>query len=152
MDIGGWGMPYDRDLIAERDANIKLRSSVIKWWRVNYIDQALLAKQEEEERLRIEEEEKLQQEADEALKLAAEISARLAREAAEDEALKQAEIAQALAAQDEPVDDDYNATTGSYSGGYGKNVTLDQDGLSQVDSILKEKSSMIDDLFAELGN
>lgn len=38
MDIGGWIMPYERDLIAERDEKNRLDSSVVKWWRVNYID------------------------------------------------------------------------------------------------------------------
>ena len=35
-------MPYERDLIAERDEKNRLDSSVVKWWRVNYIDQAIL--------------------------------------------------------------------------------------------------------------
>lgn len=148
MDFGGWIMPYERDLIAERDEKIKLRSAVIKWWQVNYIDSDELARQEEEaERLRLEEEQ-LKAEEDEALKLALEISARLEAEAAEDEAKKQAEIAEALASVDNH-EADFNASTGSYSGGYGKNVTLDEDGLSQVDSILNEKKDMFDDLLSQ---
>ena len=77
MDIGGWFMPYERDLIAERDEKNRLDSSVVKWWRVNYIDQATMKQLEEE---------------DETMRLALEISARLEAEAAADEAIKQAEI------------------------------------------------------------
>ena len=46
---------------------------------------------------------------------------------------------------------DFNATTGSYSGSYGKVVTLDQGGLDQVASILKEKSDVIQHMFDDVG-
>ena len=47
----------------------------------------------------------------------------------------------------ENTEDDFNATTGSYSGAYGKVVTLDQGGLDQVASILSEKSDQIQHMF-----
>ena len=45
------------------------------------------------------------------------------------------------------AEDDFNAATGSYSGAYGKVVTLDQGGLDQVASILSEKSDQIHHMF-----
>lgn len=49
--------------------------------------------------------------------------------------------------EQEIAEDDFNATTGAYSGAYGKVVTLDQGGLDQVASILSEKSDQIQHLF-----
>lgn len=154
-------MLYSIDLIAQRDAEEKTKHSVIKWWQANYMDPAREAEEarlREEEEKRLEEERAKAEEEDEALKLAAEINARLAAEAAADEAAKQAEIAQAMqmamsaecAAEED--DDDFNATTGSRSGSYGKNVTLDDEGKNQVGDILKEKSSALDDLIASVMN
>lgn len=149
--------PYDKDLIAMRDNKSKLFSSVVKWWMVNYVTPEMLAAQEAEEKERIlrehEAEEKadnLDEEIDETMRLALEISARLEAEAAADEAAKQAEIQAAMAAASGEVqldDSDYNATTGSYSGGYGKNVTLDEAGLDQVASILSGSPNNFDNLF-----
>lgn len=42
--------------------------------------------------------------------------------------------------------DDYNAATGSYSGAYGRNVTLDADGLNQVSGILDERRQAFTDM------
>lgn len=47
----------------------------------------------------------------------------------------------------ENAEDDFNAATGSYSGAYGKVVTLDQSGLDQVASILSEKSNQFQQMF-----
>ena len=132
MDIGGRFMPYERDLIAERDEKNRLDSSVVKWWRVNYIDQATMKQLEEE---------------DETMRLALEISARLEAEAAADEAIKQAEIDRILAETE--AAEAFNATTGTFSGRYGKNVTLDEEGMNQVESILNQKQSEIQRIVSE---
>jgi len=137
---------FGRDLIAEKNKRESIKSSVIKYWNVNYFDPAAQQRLEEEAKLRE----------------AQEIIDRLAREAAEDEAKKQAEIDQAyieaelndlvrevdrtynLDAMNETFhsDKDYNATTGSYSGTYGQgkvdNVTQDQ-----VAMILNEKNAVL---------
>ncbi|MBR5127123.1 MAG: hypothetical protein IKU69_01695 [Roseburia sp.] len=139
---------FGRDLIAEKNKRESIKSSVIKYWNVNYFDPA--------EQKRLEEEAKLQE--------AQEIIDRLAREAAEDEAKKQAEIDQAYIEAElndlvremdrtynadksynaDKIYDDktYNATTGSYSGTYGQgkvdNVTQDQ-----VAMILNEKNAAL---------
>lgn len=126
-------MPYKRDLIAERDEKIRLYNSVIKWWRVKYID--------------LETRKKIQKE-EESYKLALEVAARLEAEAAEDEAIKQAEIAKVMA-QAEEDEKHYNPTTGTYSGRYGKNVTLDEKGLNKVEKILSQKENEIQDLLTE---
>lgn len=141
MDIGGWIMPYERDLIAERDEKNRLDSSVVKWWRVNYIDHIMMEQLKEEER-RLKEE-------DEAMKLALEVTARLEAEAAEDEAIKQAEIARVLAETQAVEEAEFNATTGTFSGRYGKNVTLDEEGMNQVESILNQKKSDIQKIVSE---
>lgn len=131
---------YDKDLIAERDHKAKIMNSVIKFWQVNYLDRETIM-QLEEEKLKAAE----AAANNETLKLALEVSARLEREAAEDEAIKQAEIAAALASVE--AEQNFNATTGSYSGSYGKNVCLDEEKLNQVDSILNEKNDYIKSLF-----
>ena len=116
-------MPYERDLIAERDEKEKIQNSVVKWWRVNYIDRALMEQLELEEK-RVKEE-------DESLKLALEITARLESEAAEN------------------GHEEFNATTGTFSGRYGKNVTLDDAGMNQVESILNQKNSDIQKIVSQ---
>jgi len=122
---------FGRDLIAEKNKRESIKSSVIKYWNVNYFDPA--------EQQRLEEEAKLKE--------AQEIIDRLAREAAEDEAKKQAEIDQAYIEAElndlvREMDKTYNATTGSYSGTYGQgavdNVTQDQ-----VAMILNEKNAVL---------
>lgn len=147
---------YNKDLIAERDSKAKMTNAVIKFWQVNYQDRESIIRQEEEKLKAEEATLAAQQEEDEALKLAAEINARLEREATEYEAQKQAEIEEAMRQADATfaaaADDEFNATTGSYSGSYGKNVTLDEAGLNQVDSILGEKDDFIKSLFANAGN
>lgn len=127
-------MPYERDLIAERDEKNRLDSSVVKWWRVNYIDQATMKQLEEE---------------DETMRLALEISARLEAEAAADEAIKQAEIDRILTETEAAEAEAFNATTGTFSGRYGKNVTLDEEGMNQVESILNQKQSDIQKIVSE---
>ena len=134
MDIGGWFMPYERDLIAERDEKNRLDSSVVKWWRVNYIDQAMMKQLEEE---------------DETMRLAREVSTRLEAEAASDEAIKQAEIDRILAETEVAEAEAFNATTGTFSGRYGKIVTLDEEGMNQVQSILNQKQSDIQKIVSE---
>ena len=134
MDIGGWFMPYERDLIAERDEKNRLDSSVVKWWRVNYIDQAMMKQLEEE---------------DETMRLAREVSTRLEAEAASDEAIKQAEIDRILAETEVAEAEAFNATTGTFSGRYGKIVTLDEEGMNQVESILNQKQSDIQKIVSE---
>ena len=134
MDIGGWFMPYERDLIAERDEKNRLDSSVVKWWRVNYIDQATMKQLEEE---------------DETMRLALEVSARLEAEAAADEAIKQAEIDRVLAETEAAGAEAFNATTFSFFVRYCKNVTLDEEGMNQVESILNQKQSEIQRIVSE---
>ncbi len=138
---------YDKDLIAERDHKAKIMNSVIKFWQVNYLDRETLMQQEKEKNItnKAINSSDVSAKDDESLKLALEVSARLQREAAEDEAIKQAEIVAALAAAENA--DKFNATTGSYSGAYGMNVNLDEEKLNQVDSILNEKNDYIKSLF-----
>lgn len=100
-----WGMRmiYERDLIAERDSWQKMKSTVIKWWQVNYI--------------------------------------------MDDSVIDPNVNSKGQDTSQDVSDGEFNASTGSYSGAYGKVVTLDQGGLDQVASILNEKSDMIHQMF-----
>lgn len=122
---------FGRDLIAEKNKRESIKSSVIKYWNVNYYDPNDEARLAEETRMRE----------------AQEIFERLEREKAEDEAKKQAEIDQAYIEAElndlvREMDKNYNATTGSYSGAYGQGEvdTVTQD---QVQMILNEKNAAL---------
>ncbi len=127
-----YGMVYfERDLIAERNKKAEIKKSVIKRWNVNYVDQEALRQKEEEE---------------EKLREAQEIFERLEREKAADEAEKQAEIKKAyldaeLDAQ-KWLDDNYNETTGSFSGMYGQGK-VDEVNKDQIAMILNEKDAAL---------
>lgn len=130
---------FGRDLIAEKNKRESIKSSVIKYWNVNYYDPNDQKRLEEEARLRE----------------AQEIFDRLEREKAEDEAKKQAEIDRAYIEAElndlvREMDKAYNATTGSYSGTYGQGDvdTVTQD---QVQMILNEKNAAIQDII-DAGN
>lgn len=130
---------FGRDLIAEKNKRESIKSSVIKYWNVNYYDP--------NDQKRLEEEAKMRE--------AQEIFDRLEREKAEDEAKKQAEIDRAYIEAElndlvREMDKTYNATTGSYSGTYGQGDvdTVTQD---QVQMILNEKNAAIQDII-DAGN
>ena len=125
---------FGRDLIAEKNKRESIKSSIIKYWNVNYFDPNDQKRLEEEARLRE----------------AQEIIDRLEREKAEDDAKKQAEIDQAYIEAElndlvREMDATYNATTGSYSGTYGQGKvdTVTQD---QVQLILNEKNAALQDI------
>ena len=122
---------FERDIIAELNRKAEIKRSVIKRWNVNYID-AETAKRQEEEK-------------------AMEIFNRLESEKAEDEAKRQAEIDQAYLEAEEStrkwMDDNYNETTGSFSGMYGQGE-VDSVTKDQVNMILHEKDAAIQGMFA----
>lgn len=122
---------FERDIIAELNRKAEIKRSIIKYWNVNYIDAEALKRQEEEKTM--------------------EVFKRLESEKAEDKAKKQAEIDQAyLEAEKETrkwMDDNYNETTGSFSGMYGQG-TVDDVTKDQVAMILNEKDAAIQSLFA----
>lgn len=129
---------FGRDLIAEKNRKEEIKRSVIKRWNVNYIDSEALRRQEEAKR---KEEEAI----------AMEIFNRLESEKAADEAKKQAEIDQAYLDAEEAtrkwMDDNYNETTGSFSGMYGQG-DVDDVTKDQVAMILNEKDVAIQGMFA----
>ena len=45
--------------------------------------------------------------------------------------------------------EEFNATTGTFSGRYGKNVTLDDAGMNQVESLLNQKNSDIQKIVSQ---
>lgn len=122
---------FERDIIAELNRKAEIKRSVIKRWNVNYIDAETARRQEEEK--------------------AMEVYNRLESEKAEDDAKKQAEIDQAYLEAEEAtrkwMDDNYNETTGSFSGMYGQG-DVDDVTKDQVDMILNEKTAAIQGMFA----
>ena len=119
---------FGRDLIAEKNKRDRIKSSVIKYWNVNYIDP-------EEERRK--QEEAMRNEAQEVIE-------RLEQEKADDDARKREEIEQAY--YDAKIKEEaYNATTGSYSGMYGQG-DVDHVTKDQVQMILNEKNAAIQNL------
>ena len=117
------------DLIDERNRKEKMKKSVVKFWNVNYIDLETLRRMEAEEQLR----------------QAQTIVDRLESEKEADEAEKNAEIERAYEEAAMLNASDYNATTGSYSGSYGKGG-VDEVNKDQIDKILQEKDSALLDL------
>lgn len=110
-----------KDLIDERNRMEKMRRSVVKAWNVNYIDPETMKKQQMAE--------------------AQEVLERLEQEKKDDEAEKAAEIQKAY----EEVarrEGEYNATTNSYSGSYGKGE-VDDVTKGQIDLILNEKDAKL---------
>ena len=160
---------YPIDLIAERDAKLKLARTVVKWWNVNFIypdqvngevpqaeaeaaeaaqtDTPFMAEGEVvEETHDTPAEEELTEEQKALIEQANEVFARLEAEKAADEAIKQAEIDAAYAAANGGVTDaDYNAATGSYSGAYGKGEVSDET-KDLAASILAEKGDAFSDM------
>lgn len=116
---------FGRDLIAEKNKRESIKSSVIKYWNVNYCDP------KDEQRMRE----------------AQEILDRLDREKEEDEARKRAEIDRAYMEAElnelvRQVDPTYNAATGAYSGVYGR-CEVDAVTQDQVQMILNERNATI---------
>lgn len=105
-----------KDLIDEKNQREELKRSIVKAWNVNYIDAETLKKQQEAEC----------------------VIQRLDAEKAQDEATKQAEIDKAY--EEANRQEDYNKTTGSYSGAYGRGQ-VDDVTKGQIDLILHEKDA-----------
>lgn len=119
---------FGRDLIAEKNKRERIKSSIIKYWNVNYVDP-------EEERRKEEEARKGE---------VKEVLDRLEQEKAADDARKQEEIEQAYT-EVKRKEEAYNATTGSYSGIYGQGE-VDHVTKDQVEMILNEKNTVIQNL------
>ncbi|MCR5677277.1 MAG: hypothetical protein K6G13_04520 [Agathobacter sp.] len=145
---------YPVDLIAQRDEKLKISSSVIKSWNVRFVDadtdgsDSYEPPVDEPGMTAAEPEAELTPEQEEAIRNANEIFARLEAEKAADEAVKQAEIEAAFAAQNEA---NYNAATNSYSGAYGTGP-ISEDTAAQAASILAEKKDAFTDMLSELQN
>lgn len=145
---------YPVDLIAQRDEKLKISSSVIKSWNVRFVDADTDGSDyceppvDEPGVTAAEPEAELTPEQEEAIRNANEIFARLEAEKAADEAIKQAEIEAAFAAQNEA---NYNAATNSYSGAYGTGP-ISEDTAAQAASILAEKKDAFTDMLSELQN
>lgn len=130
---------YDIDLIAKRDAKQKLQKTVIKRWNV-----VMSSEESEEEKKEEADAAPMSEEEAEKSRMAQEIIDRLNAEAAEDEAIKQAEIEAARARSEET----YNVTTGSHSGTYGKGDVSENE-REMIDSIMSEKGEALQHLIEE---
>ncbi|SFP96982.1 hypothetical protein SAMN02910358_00328 [Lachnospiraceae bacterium XBB1006] len=127
------------DKIDVRNFNDELKHAIVKRSRVRYMP----TPQEDEEQSATESGEDA-----EALAQANEIFERLQREAEADEKAKEAEWIAKLSQEQEVNDSDYNATTGSYSGAYGKgNVSEETKDLAA--NILGEKADSLAALISQ---
>lgn len=121
-----------RDLIDERNAREKIKSSIIKRANVHYMTKEELAKiQEEEDK-----------------KKAQEIYERLQAEAKEDEE-KKAEERRLAMEQRERAERGYNEATKSPSGTYGTKA-MDNVTKEQIDAILSEKQVALEHVIEEV--
>ena len=127
---------YPEDLIAKRDRMDKMYRSVVKRWNVHFQTNEEVEAIEREKRQKEEE------------ALAKEIYERLAKEAVEDETQKRLEVEAAKMLNDESA---YNATTGSYSGSYGKTPVENEQEKQQIDAILSEKTDVFGSAMSALG-
>lgn len=119
-----------KDIIDELNQKERLRRSIIKYWNVNYLENSLTEEAEK----------------------ADEIFKRLEEEAAMDEAKKMEEIdAILLEAQMREEAGVYNATTGTYSGIYGRKE-VDETTKEKIDKILHEKAEAIRELIEQEGD
>lgn len=161
------------DAIDHRNFKDELKNSIVKRSRVRYFrtaeeaeldkkrqEEALLAASEAEnkaaemengaaEAVEHTEDANLSEEEKMALAQAEEIFKRLQSEAEADEQALAQEWTERIAAEN--VDEsDYNATTGSYSGAYGKGY-VSEDTKSLADSILSEKGDAIAEIIRQQG-
>lgn len=150
-------------MITERNQKEKLRHSIVKWWNVHYMTPEELHAQQKKEAMpdalgaggqlqaQAREEpdaERLRelQEAQEDLDAAQEILERLRQEAEADELNKQREIERAKLL----VEENYNPTTGAYSGAYGMDETNAEQS-EQIEHILSQKDEELRDLIEHTG-
>lgn len=121
-----------RDLIDERNAREKIKSSIIKRANVHYMTPEELARIKEEEDK----------------KKAQEIYERLQAEAKEDEEKKAEERRQAME-QRQKEEQGYNETTNSPSGAYGTKAVVDVT-REQINAILSEKQVTLEHVIEEV--
>lgn len=126
---------YPVDLIAKRDRKEKMDRSIVKGWNVHIQTKEEIEEAEREKRMEEDE------------KKALEIYGRLMDEADQDEDIKRQEVESAKLEAGE-----YNATTGSYSGGYGKKPVESEDAKRQIDAILSEKSDVFGSAMSAMKN
>lgn len=113
-----------KDIIDERNEKERIRKSIIKRWNVNYMPltpEQMAMKQAEADRL-----------------------------AEEENAAQQTGEVFAENREADSIEDLYNATTGSYSGAYGRGE-VNEVTKGQIDKILQEKSDALRDLIAHEG-
>jgi len=120
-----------KDLIDERNAREKIKSSIIKRANVHYVTREELEKPQETERA----------------KKAQEVYERLQAEARADEAVKELEKQKALKER-EQIESVYNIAKNSPSGVYGAE-TLDQVTKKQIDAILSEKEHALEQMIED---
>ena len=137
------------DLIDIRDRKMNVKSSVIKRWNVHFVTQEELDAKAAAEKAEKEPDLDAMAAEEEELRKAQEIFDRLEREAAEDrqKELDEQRLAYQMANGELP-DEMYNATTGSYSGAYGRRP-VDDETQAQLDEIMNNNGNNIEALFAQ---
>lgn len=111
-----------KDIIDERNERERISRSIIKYWNVNYVPGPA---------------------ADTAMQM-------VNQQDSGTDAAKQAELEAAYKEEEVLESEDYyNATTGSFSGAYGKGEIKDEVTRGQIDKILHERTDTIRGLFEQ---
>ncbi|MCR4956212.1 MAG: hypothetical protein K6A30_05970 [Lachnospiraceae bacterium] len=133
------------DYIDVRNFKDDLKNSVVKRSRIRFVPN-----EEQQKEIEAANQEAMEPDVSnmdpDVLATADEIFQRLQREAEEDNLAKQEEWTEKIAAENAKQDDSaYNATTGSYSGNYGKGAVSDET-KDIASSILNRKSNDLEEL------
>lgn len=132
-----------KDTIDQRDFIEACKHSIIKWWNVRMVEPEI---KEQKEKVSDQEELgnffKMSQEEKDRVK---EIMSRLEEEEKQDEEQKQREIEQVR----RQAEQNFNSTTNSLSGEYGKKPIEDEEELARIQAILGEKDSYVQQTIQE---
>ena len=137
-----------KDTIDERDFMEACRHSIIKWWNVRMVEPENSVKKRIEESKKEEEIGSFFQMSKEEQDRVKEIMSRLEAEAEHDEQEKQHEIEQVK----RQMEENFNSTTNSMSGDYGKKPVEDEEELARIQAILGEKDSFVQQTIQNAAN
>lgn len=127
-----------KDVIDERNERERIGKSIIKYWNVNYVIPEVPQEQEEPSDVELDGD-------------IMDIINRPDKESEEDEEMKAEELEKAKEDYLKNERAIFNATTGSYSGAYGRKEVEDEETKGQIDAILHERSDALRDLIAKGG-
>lgn len=129
------------DLIDKRNRKQKIAHSVVKRWNVHYMTEEEVRAQQAQMQGQSQEQEQPQNPE----MPASEILERLQAEAEADEAKKKAELERLIEQQEKEDARNYNPTTKSHSGAYGRQKVENEATQEQIDAILGAKAEAFEE-------